>query len=159
MGSQGGTDRSSRYVSVTMVVIVTVMITGVSVARGQGIPTEGVSAAASATAVASGGEHTCAVTSEGGVKGFGGNTYGELGDGTGTDHLTAVDVSGLGSGVAAIATGAYHTCAVTNQGGVKCWGYNLVGQLGDGSNDQRFTPVGVVGLRGIGIVNLPVIKK
>lgn len=47
---------------------------------------------------------------------------------------TAVNVSGLTSGVAAIATRQDHTCARTTGGGAKCWGVDNYGQLGDGFN-------------------------
>jgi len=90
--------------------------------------------------------HTCVLSTTSGVKCWGFNGNGQLGDGTIVNKNTPVDVIGLGSGVTAIATGDYHTCALTTAGGVKCWGYNSFGQVGDGSTEQRNTPVGVLGL-------------
>jgi alpha-tubulin suppressor-like RCC1 family protein len=97
-------------------------------------------------AVSAGWYHTCALTSSGGVVCWGWNARGQLGDGTTTDHLTPTAVSGLSSGVAAIAAGAMHTCALTGDGGVACWGYNDEGELGDGTTTDRLTPTGVSGL-------------
>ncbi len=91
--------------------------------------------------------HTCALTSAGGVKCWGQNTYGQLGDGTATRRLAPVDVTGLPGSVVAIATGSEHTCALTTGGAVKCWGWNTYGQLGDNSATTRVTPVNVTGLQ------------
>lgn len=101
-----------------------------------------------AVAVTAGWGHTCILTEEGGVKCWGRNKYGELGDGTNQRSSEPVDVSGLASGVVAIAAGDDHTCAVNAQGGVKCWGYNNFGQLGDGTTETRNVPVDIPRLSG-----------
>ena len=92
------------------------------------------------------GAFSCALTPAGGVKCWGDNSHGELGDGTLMQRRTPVAVAGLGSGVRSIATGDLHTCAVTTAGAVLCWGSNIYGQLGDGTTTQRQTPVPVAGL-------------
>jgi alpha-tubulin suppressor-like RCC1 family protein len=96
---------------------------------------------------ASGGQ-SCALTTGGGVKCWGSNKYGQLGDGTAENRNMPVDVSRLGRGVEIVAVGWNHACAATG-GGVKCWGWNYFGQLGDGTNTTRSTEAAVSGLAGV----------
>ena len=99
---------------------------------------------AGVSAITAGTAHTCALTTGGGAKCWGSNDIGQLGDNSMTMRLTAVDVSGLASGVTAIAAGDTHTCALISNGGVKCWGFNGYGQLGDNTDNFRLTPVDVL---------------
>ena len=97
-------------------------------------------------AMAAGGYHSCALTADGGVKCWGSNSDGQLGDGTTTWHPTPVEVNGLGGEVITVAAGSSHTCALTAGGGAKCWGYNGSGRLGVANSGR--TPVDVIGFGG-----------
>ena len=92
--------------------------------------------------------HSCAALSAGGIKCWGRNGSGQLGDGTTTDRRTAVDVSGLKtSQITDISLGSNHTCVLILGGNVKCWGYNYSGQLGNGlSGSSISVPVDVSGI-------------
>jgi alpha-tubulin suppressor-like RCC1 family protein len=82
-----------------------------------------------ATALAAGDNHTCALAA-GHVHCWGANDGGQLGrPSEGEDHvpLAIADLTE----VAAVAGGAFSTCAVTESGQVLCWGSNAGGQLGD----------------------------
>jgi len=103
-------------------------------------------AEAASVVVAAGGYHTCALTDANGIKCWGHNAYGQLGIGITKDRFAPVDIPSLTSGVITVKAGRYHTCAVTTVGGVKCWGNNAFGQLGDGTTTERPTPVDVSGL-------------
>jgi alpha-tubulin suppressor-like RCC1 family protein len=93
--------------------------------------------------------HACSVLPSGGVKCWGTNGNGQLGDGTKNDSLAPVAVGGLASSagnVVSIGAGAGFSCAVFANGSVQCWGYGADGRLGNGSSVDSLVPVAVSGL-------------
>ncbi len=107
------------------------------------VPTDVSGLSSGVTAISTGLAHTCALLSTGGVKCWGGNTSGQVGDNTTANKLVPTDVSGLSSGVTAITTGDYHSCALLTTDGIKCWGRNSSGQLGDSTTADRLVPTDV----------------
>jgi alpha-tubulin suppressor-like RCC1 family protein len=91
-------------------------------------------------------EHSCSVNASGAVRCTGSNAHGALGDGSTTDRSVLAPVSGLSSGVTGVFSGGNRSCALLESGAVKCWGWNSSYGLGDGSNQDRLTPVDVLGL-------------
>jgi alpha-tubulin suppressor-like RCC1 family protein len=88
----------------------------------------------------------CALTGSGAVFCWGYGMDGELGNGTAPLFAsTAVPVSGLGSGVTAISSGGFTSCAVQG-GALRCWGYGGNGLLGTGQMSDAHSPVIVPGL-------------
>lgn len=116
----------------------------------------GLPAGVTATAVVAGAAHSCALTSEGKIKCWGSNSIGQSGFGDTISrgdqpgemgaNLPYVDL-GLAPGVtvSGIATRQAHTCAVTSDGKIKCWGSNGWGQLGIGSTSDRGDAAGEMG--------------
>merc|ERR1719343_673041 len=108
----------------------------------------------SAKALASGYHHTCAIMDNDEVKCWGGNRYGQLGygdtsnrgDASGEmgDSLAAIDL-GTGRSAKALACGSSHTCAILDNGEVKCWGMNGDDQLGYGDTSHRGDGSGEMG--------------
>ncbi|MFM6973632.1 MAG: hypothetical protein ACKOXM_00550, partial [Agromyces sp.] len=115
------------------------------------VPTQlsstGALAGKTVSSLTSGQNHMCALTSDGGVYCWGYNNQGQLGDGTTALKLvpTALATSPLlaGKTVTQIAAGNAHTCALTSDNGVYCWGENIQGQLGNGSTTPSLAPVAV----------------
>jgi alpha-tubulin suppressor-like RCC1 family protein len=85
---------------------------------------------------------TCARRQNGSVTCWGSNSSGQLGDNTTDDRTTpATTVMGLPAAPIALAAGSSHACALFAGGTGACWGSNVYGQLGDGTQDNRRTAV------------------
>lgn len=113
-----------------------------------------------ATAIAAGYAHTCALLSDGTVECWGVNYYGQLGSTASSTcssnpcAITPQPVPGL-SGVIAIGSGDYTTCAVLTGGAVKCWGLNSWGETGAPAGGNTTSPYSVSGLSGPAIAVAP----
>lgn len=102
-----------------------------------GVPKQVTGIASGATAITTGWLHTCAVVS-GALQCWGADNGGQLGHKTtSTAVTTPQQVSGLTSGVIAVAGGQMHTCALMSSGSLKCWGAGGAGQLGIGTQPSR----------------------
>lgn len=93
--------------------------------------------------IAAGGDHTCAVTDAGRVWCWGSNSSGQLGNESRDNRASPVPVDVNGEVVESVSAGVFHTCVVTQQSKIKCWGSNEFGQLGDGGNIDTSRPVDV----------------
>ncbi|MEY2741416.1 MAG: hypothetical protein RL283_1518, partial [Actinomycetota bacterium] len=107
-----------------------------------------------AVEIAVGGAHACALLDDGSVKCWGANEEGQLGlgdtDARGDepdemgDALPAVDL-GTGRTALAVAAGTAHTCAVLDDGRLRCWGSGANGRLGLGGQDAMGDGPGEMG--------------
>ena len=101
-------------------------------------------------AISVGNSHACALTTDGNVKCWAGDPdevpalgSEESHSSTPVDvHTSSEDNSPLGD-IAAISSGGWHTCALTTDGNVKCWGFGDSGRLGNRTDESSSTPVNV----------------
>jgi alpha-tubulin suppressor-like RCC1 family protein len=94
------------------------------------------------TDLASGQFHRCALrTGPTDVVCWGEDSYGELGDGMTTDVPSPTPLTSLPGGASRFALGDEHSCAISANGGVYCWGRNNFGQLGDSTTTDHGTPM------------------
>ena len=97
-----------------------------------------------ATQISTSNQHTCAILDNGSVKCWGDNANQQLGYSTSTNYSSYTPVIvNLGTGVKAqsITTGYDHTCAITTDGLIRCWGGNSYGQLGGAGLYSQSIPV------------------
>ncbi|WP_158287465.1 RCC1 domain-containing protein [Dokdonella fugitiva] len=106
-------------------------------------------AVGSAATLSAGGDHTCAIdVDDGHVRCWGRGNSGQLGDGYSIllDRAAPVEVDTSEERLRSVASGGSHSCGLTTSGGVRCWGLNSSGQLGDGTMLYRAVPTPVTGL-------------
>ncbi|PXY87130.1 chromosome condensation regulator RCC1 [Bifidobacterium asteroides] len=103
--------------------------------------------------VSGGDSHSLAVGSDGNVYAWGWNSNGQLGDGTGSDRYAPVRVKTPDRKTypdlpadftyLQVSAGYWHSLALGSDGNVYAWGWNINGQLGDGTTTERHAPVRV----------------
>lgn len=82
------------------------------------------------TTISACGDHSLALEPDGTLWAWGGNYYGQLGDGTNVDKNKPVKI---GPGYVAVSACSGHSLALKTDGTLWSWGYNNFGQLGDGT--------------------------
>jgi len=93
------------------------------------------------SAIGVGGTHTCVAWSDGTGGCFGNNQLGQLGDGTTARRTMLTPLAGGLPPLRAVRAGVAHTCAIATEDRLYCWGFNMYGNLGDGTTTQQLTPV------------------
>ncbi len=115
------------------------------------VPREVTALGKTVEAVAVGSEHVCALKTDGTVWCWGVNSSGQAGTGATTETiLVPTQVAIPGDGVSHVAAGSHHTCVISGNDEVWCWGLNDDGQIGIGSlASPQPSPVEVTALRGV----------
>jgi alpha-tubulin suppressor-like RCC1 family protein len=104
-------------------------------------PSQELTEATDWNSVSSGGSHTCAVKSDGSLFCWGANISGQLGNDSTADSSVAQQESTAATDWAEVSSGNASTCAIKSDGRLFCWGYNIDGQLGNGSDQDSHVPV------------------
>ncbi len=89
--------------------------------------------------------HSAAVRTNCSLWTWGGNTVGQLGDNTTVSRASPASIINIPFGWCRVSAGYTHAVALTGNGYLWSWGNNTNGSLGDGSTDNRSSPVSVVG--------------
>ncbi|WP_146746308.1 putative Ig domain-containing protein [Rhodovulum viride] len=112
------------------------------------IPTSvsGIAEVVKSISISSQGSHTCIATNGGEAKCWGPNTYGQIGNGNTDFVYSPYTMTNLGGKVRSVAVTDRSSCALLENGSVKCWGRNDSGLLGNGGTNNSFVPVDAVGL-------------
>jgi alpha-tubulin suppressor-like RCC1 family protein len=125
------------------------------------VDTTGVLSGKTIKQISSGGNHTCAISSDNNAYCWGNNSNGQLGNNsTNTSTVPVqVDTTGVLSGktIKQISSGGNHTCAISSDNNAYCWGLNSYGQLGNGTTSSSSVPVAVTqsgALSGLNVVDI-----
>jgi len=91
--------------------------------------------------------HTCAIKRNGSLWCWGYNQYGQVGIGTNLIREFPFPVTVMpGVSFSSVSVGGHHTCAIKTDGSLWCWGHNGYGQVGDGTNINKNSPIPVPGM-------------
>jgi alpha-tubulin suppressor-like RCC1 family protein len=106
--------------------------------------------------IATGYKHSMALAADGSIYAFGDNAYGQIGDNTKTQRNTPVKVlkgaytgttfigDNINNPIVAVSGGEYHSIALAADGTVYTYGYNVNGQLGDNTTNDKAIPIKVI---------------
>lgn len=99
-------------------------------------------------------DNAAAVEADGTAWLWGGNIFGQLGDGTTEPRTTPAPLAALTGTVAQVQVGDQRSWALTTDGAVWGWGWNASGAVGDGTMTNRTKPVPVRGLDGAKVTGI-----